>query len=69
MDKSAERIMILNKSYVEPNLIEQLCTPQIEKTRKPKYMPISQRTVFQRPKGTINEPDTFDVLRRYVLSI
>lgn len=54
-------------SLVEPDLIEQLCTPQISKGKKIKYKPLSQRNVFQRPRGTINEPDTFDVLRRYNL--
>ena len=49
---------------VEPELIEDLCTPQLNATKKLKYKTLSQRNVFRRPGGSISAPDTFDVLRR-----
>lgn len=51
-------------SQIEQELIEDLCTPQISDLKRLKYKPLSQRSVFKRPSGNINEPDTFDVLRR-----
>ena len=49
---------------VESELIEDLCTPKISTSKRLIYKTLSQRNVFQRPSGTISEPDTFDVLRQ-----
>ena len=48
----------------KPELIEELCTPNIGDRKRLKYKTLSQRSVFQRPSGNINHPDNFDVLRR-----
>ena len=49
---------------IESELIEELCTPKLSTSKRLIYKTLSQRNVFQRPSGTISEPDTFDVLRR-----
>lgn len=50
-------------SCVEFPVLSDYVTPTLPKS-KLLYKPLEQRTVFQRPRGNINEPDTFDILRR-----
>lgn len=58
-------VLLINfLSSLEPELIEELCTPNIGDRKRLKYKTLSQRSVFQRPSGNINHPDNFDVLRR-----